>query len=49
MNGKDVILVNVVGVGLGIADIHMGLNIIAVSLAIVYTLWRWRRDYKKDK
>ena len=44
-----VLLVNTAAIGITIANIKDGLTIISLSIAIVYTLWKWNRDYKKGK
>jgi len=46
---SKVLLVNTAAIGITIANIKDGLTIISLTIAIVYTLWKWQRDYKKEK
>lgn len=34
--------------GITLANINVALTTISVSLAICYTIWKWRKDYKKN-
>jgi len=34
-------------IGVGIADFNQYATAVSVVLAICYTIWKWRKDYKK--
>ncbi len=34
-------------VGVGIADFNQYATAVSIVLAICYTIWKWRKDYKK--
>lgn len=37
------------GTGLLISYVHQALGLLVLVASLAYTLWKWRRDYLKDK
>ncbi len=45
----DVPLLHILAVGLTFTDVENYLKIVSLIVAIGYTGWKWRTDYKKHK
>ena len=37
------------GTGLLVSYVHQALGLAVLVISLAYTLWKWRRDYLKDK
>ena len=44
-----VLLINIAGIGFSFTGIEIFLKVLALVLTIGYTIWKWRKDYLKDK
>ena len=44
-----VLLINIAGLGITFTGIEIFLKVLTLVLTISYTLWKWRKDYLKDK
>jgi len=44
-----VLLINFAGLGITFTGIEIFLKVLTLVLTISYTLWKWRKDYLKDK
>lgn len=44
-----VLLINIAGIGFSFTGVESALKIIALVATIGYTIWKWRKDYLKDK
>jgi len=44
-----VLLINFAGLGITFTGIEIFLKVLTLVLTISYTIWKWRKDYLKDK
>ena len=44
-----VLIINLAGISLTFTRVELFLKISALILTISYTVWKWRKDYLKDK
>jgi len=44
-----VLLINIAGLGITFTGIEIFLKVLTLVLTIGYTIWKWRKDYLKDK
>ena len=44
-----VLIINLAGISLTFTRVELFLKISALILTISYTIWKWRKDYLKDK
>ena len=44
-----VLLINIAGIGFSFTGVEYALKVLALVLTIGYTIWKWRKDYLKDK
>lgn len=44
-----VLIINFGGIGITFTSVENFLKILALILTISYTIWKWRKDYKKQK
>ena len=44
-----VIMTNLAVIGFTFTDVEVGLKILSLVLVIGYTVWKWHRDWSKEK
>lgn len=49
LDNADVPLLHIIAISLTFTDIEGYLKIVSLLLAIGYTTWKWRHEYKKRK
>ena len=44
-----VLIINIAGISLSFTNIELFLKITTLLITISYTVWKWRKDFLKDK
>jgi hypothetical protein len=44
-----IISVNLGGIMISLSDVELVLRVVSITVAIGYTVWKWRKDLKEKK